>query len=374
MRISLNSFTFHLCILFFMFQMPFDSWAQQTVAIPHYLSLQGGYGWDLNPKSPKNNSLYQIQLGYHQSLAPLDKPWIKRIQAQQAGIHLGFYQLDRMREEVNGVNYPGGVGVSVHGDVELKLIQLGTTRILFKPGMGLAYLTQTAFTQPATSTIGSHLNISLNAYLSWAVPLHQRLELLASGGFQHFSNGGWAVPNGGWNTFIAQLGLRSRLAQDPHKKEHVTEIKTQKHGLELMIGSGVRGKYRDTSKKFYRSGGYLGYRFHQNESLHWKGGVHALYYHSTFKIEHFDQTFQYYGSSYDPWRVGIAIGAAYQMGRFGVEGMYGKYLHYNSFHDIHDYWTLGANYRLWGPIHWQSTLYMHKFQADFVQHGISLRF
>jgi hypothetical protein len=363
-----------LCTLISLLVPNTSGFAQQNLTLPQSLSIQAGYGWDLDNKSNLNNTLYKVQIGYQRALTPLEMPWIKRINAEQWGVHLGYYALDQMREEVNDQTYSGGYGLAIHGDLDLRLLRLGKSRLLMQPGMGISYISQTAYTQPETSIIGSHLNISLNAFLTLAMPLSKQMELRASGGFQHFSNGGWSVPNGGWNTFIVKVGSQWRLAIEKQVVKPVSTDLSHKHGLDVLIGTGVRGKYRDQSKKFIRSGGYLGYRYKQNESVHFKGGLHALYYHSVFSEEQFDETFQYYGSSYDHWRVGAALGVAYQMGKFGVEGMYGRYLHFNSFHDLQDYWTLGAQYQLWGPIHWQSTLYMHKVQADFIQHGLSLRF
>ena len=92
-----------------------------------------------------------------------------------------------------------------------------------------------------------------------------------------------------------------------------------------------------------------------------------------FDTENFDATFQYYGSSYDRVRLGISAGAEVGLGRFAVNGMFGKYLHYRSFHGVQWYWTSALRYYLTPNIALQSTLYMHRVQADYLNWGAVFR-
>src|SRR5690606_33855541 len=154
----------------------------------------------------------------------------------------------------------GGQAFGALAEVDLQLLKLGRARLLVTPGLGLAYITETIFTQPATSTIGSHSNLMVTGELSLEVPVSPNTSLVAGGHIQHYSNGGVVVPNGGWNTLTGSVGIKTAISKndarvdEPEAYEHI-----EGNSTELWFGAGVRGRYRDRHGKFFRSGLYAGY-------------------------------------------------------------------------------------------------------------------
>lgn len=57
-----------------------------------------------------------------------------------------------------------------------------------------------------------------------------------------------------------------------------------------------------------------------------------MYYDQVLDLKHFDETFQYYGASYDKWRVGLSAGTDIWLGRLVIMANFGRYLHYNSYY------------------------------------------
>src|SRR5690606_253645 len=219
--------------------------------------------------------------------------------------------------------------------------------------------------------IGSHINLAVSSELGIEIPVGPHTSLLAAARMQHYSNGAIKVPNGGWNAVLGSLGVRTILGCEPEKPTERTAYQPiELKYVDIRLGDCVRGKYRDKSEKFYRTGAYVGYNYFINRALSLKAGSHLVYYHTVFDIERFDETFQYYGSSYDRVRWGIAAGADLSMNRFVVNIMYGKYLHYRNFHNVKWYWVSGLRYYLTPNIGLQSTLYLHGAQADYTNWGL----
>ncbi|WP_257667425.1 acyloxyacyl hydrolase [Parapedobacter tibetensis] len=342
----------------------------------HALSIKANYGLDVSAESANHskNYLYGLHISYDKNIASSSDEWVRFFNAKNLSFGLTWNNLDHMMEIVDGKAYPAGQALGALAEVDFQLFKIGNAKILLTPGIGLSYLTQNVFTQPETSTIGSHINLTLTGELSAEIPISQNTSLVAGANILHYSNGAVVVPNGGINAMTGSVGVKTALSKPtdltsaPETYHHI-----EGNNAEVWIGAGVRGKYRDKRKKFYRSGVYAGYNFYINRALSLKSGTHMVYYHSVFDIDRFDETFQYYGSSYDHIRLGIAAGADFTMGRLVVNAMYGKYLHYNSYHDIGWYWVLGLRYFFTPNIGVQSTLNLHGVQADYVNWGLIFR-
>lgn len=349
----------------------------QLTRSSHALSVKAQYGIDVNSDNPnrKDNHLYGLQVSYDKSLADINKEWVRVLNAKGLSFGVTWQNLNNMKETVDGVAYAGGQAFGGLAEVDFQLLKLGRARLLLTPGLGLAYLTENIFTQPATSTIGSHLNLMVTGELSLEVPVGPNTELVAGGHVQHYSNGGAVVPNGGWNMLTGSLGVKTALghtdASTDGRPEEYGHI--ERNSGELWFGAGVRGRYRDRHGKFFRSGMYAGYNFYINRAISFKAGSHVVYYHTVFDPERFDETFQYYGSSFDPIRWGVAAGADITMGPIVVNAMYGKYLHYRNYHNVKWYWVAGVRYYFTPNIGIQTTLNLHGVQADYANWGLILR-
>lgn len=342
----------------------------------HAISIKAQYGVDVNPDNTnrKDNYLYGLHISYDKNVAHSGKEWVRVLNAQNVSFGVTWHNLNDMKEIVDGVAYPGGQAFGALTEVDFQLLELGKAKLQLTPGIGLAYITENIYTQPATSIIGGHVNLMVTGELSLEVPVSRYTSLVAGGHIQHYSNGGVAVPNGGWNTLTGSIGIKTALGHEGAPAGGAEDYPhIDGNSAELWFGAGVRGRYRSRHGKFFRSGMYAGYNFYLNRAISLKAGSHVVYYHTVFDPERFDETFQYYGSSLDPIRWGVAAGADFTMGRIVVNAMYGKYLHYRNYHNVKWYWVTGLRYYFTPNIGVQSTLSLHGVQADYANWGLILR-
>src|SRR5690606_11486575 len=230
----------------------------------HAISVKAQYGVDVNADDPnrKDNYLYGLHLSYDKIVAHNGKEWTRILNAKSLSFGVTWHNLNHMKELVDGVAYSGGQAFGALAEVDLQLLQLGKARLLATPGLGLAYITDNIFTQPATSTIGSHVNLMITGELSLEVPVSANTSLVAGGPIQQDSHGGVGVPNGGWNTLTSSIGVKTAIGDSDastDKPENYGHI--EGNNAELWFGAGVRGRYRDRHGKFFRSGLYAGYNF-----------------------------------------------------------------------------------------------------------------
>src|SRR5690606_24122415 len=124
----------------------------------HAISVKGQYGVDVNADNPnrKNNYLYGLHISYDKNVAHSGKEWVRVLNAKSVSFGATWHNLNDMKETVEGVTYSGGQAFGALAEVDFQLLELGKARLLLTPGLGLAYITENIFTQPATSTIGSH--------------------------------------------------------------------------------------------------------------------------------------------------------------------------------------------------------------------------
>ncbi|MFC7526331.1 acyloxyacyl hydrolase [Parapedobacter sp. GCM10030251] len=349
--------------------------AQKTSSI-HAISIKPTVGADMAHavKGPRNY-LYGFHVGYDRDLSGNNRPWVDLLNVK--GLSFGFlwHNMAHMREMIGGQSYAHGMAIGMLSEVDFQLVQIGSLKFLFTPGVGLTYITETIDTQPETTTVGSHLNLALTAELGLELPINDRTSFLAAASILHYSNGGLKIPNGGINTVNGSIGIKASLghAQPATSPIDHSDFQPITDGsAELVVGAGRRGKYR-TDDGFWRTGIYGGYNYFLNQGFGFKAGLDLVYYHQVFDLENFDATFQYYGSSYDRIRLGASAGAEVRLGRFAVNGMLGKYLHYRSFHGIQWYWTSALRYYLTPNVGLQSTLYMHRMQADYLNWALVFR-
>lgn len=341
------------------------------------------YGWDMvhAKTADKTNSLYGVQVQYARGLSHIDEEWIKTLNAKYFAANLLWTDMQSMHEKVGENWYNHGHAIGLSAGVGFQLYQIGLVGFFLKPEVGLTYITKNIKTQPETSTVGSAVNISLGAQLGIDIPLREDWGITTDVGVLHYSNGGASIPNGGINAFRASLGLRKSFGTAPDQNAGVVTGRKKapfKHleggHAELMVGLGVRGQYRSSDKKLYRSGIFTGYSYFVNPAIAVKAGADMVYYYTIYDAERHEETFQYFGSSYERVRVGLSGGLDIAMGRFVANGMVGRYLYYKSYYeDIRWYWTTGLRYYITTRIGVQSTLYMHRMQADFINWGLAFK-
>lgn len=370
MKTSLNRQDGGVAILFFLI-LCFSVALGQPNDVIHALSIKPSYGMSVGAKSPKSdNYLYGIQLSYDRSLLDKQAEWITFLRAKSIRFSLLLHNMNAMKEQVEDQAYPYGLAFGLVSQLDFRVAQLGKAQLLFSPGLGLGYVTETSRTNPGTSILSSHLNLAVVGDLTLEAPVNDRLSVLAGVGMMHYSNGGIKIPNGGINTLNGSLGLKTVLHRKPSSAiDRLNFYHKEGSSWEFALGMGVRGKYR-SSDNFWRTGLYGGYNYFINHTLGFRAGLDMVYYHTVFDDNRFEETFQYYGSSYDRVRWGLSVGSELAMGRFGLLGQVGYYFHYKSYHQVKWYWLFAPKFYITRNFGVQTSLYLHNAQADYLNCGL----
>src|SRR5690606_38508246 len=143
--------------------------AQQSPGL-HTLSIKPSYGVDMaNPGGSDRNYLYGLHISYNRSLSTSTQPWVSLLNAKGLSFGVLWHNMNHMKETIDGKSYAHGTAIGLLSEIDFQLAKLGQTRLLFTPGVGLTYITETIGTQPATTTVGSHVNLALTAGLGFEI-------------------------------------------------------------------------------------------------------------------------------------------------------------------------------------------------------------
>ena len=338
------------------------------------LSFSPVLGTHLLPENEHtfNDPIPGFDLTFGFNLRNREDSWIDLLNAREFGINLVFRDLNRLDGHLDTAANSFGKAYGIAASLDFELLDAGPVRFYLIPAVGISYVSKTYFTDSDNRFIGSHLNQLLKAALQMEVPLGDYYSLLANVHVLHLSNGGFNIPNSGINTGNISFGLKSYLGKTSDERKEKNFHPLARSTVELAAGIGRRGVY-ESHKGLAKSGLYAGYNYWLNPVFDLRGGLDAVYYHTVFDPERHRETYQHYGTSYDRWRLGLSLGAAVKMGRLEIKGMFGRYLHYNSYHGINYYWNSGGSYFLSPHLGLQTTLHMHRFQADFVDLGLVVK-
>jgi hypothetical protein len=263
---------------------------------------------------------------------------------------------------------------AVLGRLEIGLLKINRTELLFTPGFGFLYATETHSTNNQNIIIGSHINLAAQAGLKIFTPLTASIGIQAGADVFHYSNGATYLPNNGINAFSYTLGIVKKINQYGPTNGPDQENET-KYFFEVGVNVGRRGS-TTTDKGLYKTAFYLGYNYKFNPAISIKLGTDAVYYNTMFNTSNLPDalnTFQHYGTSYDRWRVGLALGPDIWLGKLAVMTSYGYYLHYNSYYPVKTYWTAGFKYFITPYLALQAKGYIHNTEIDFIGYGLQFR-
>lgn len=256
---------------------------------------------------------------------------------------------------------------SVLGRLNIQLLHFGQTKLLFTPGFGIAYATETYFTN-GNPLISSHINFAAEAGVKIFTPLSKDLGVQAGVAVFHYSNGAYRVPNNGINAYNVTLGLVKKIESEAPSYDH-DAVQTNKSSIEIGADIGRRGVFKST-QGFFKSGMFAAYGYRVSPVLSLKGQFDAIYYYTVFDPNRYDLTNQYFGNSYDKWRTGLSIGADIWLGKLAVTANYGRYLHNHSNYPIKTYWMPGFKYYVLPRLALQAKTYINKGSADFLGAGL----
>jgi hypothetical protein len=311
---------------------------------------------------------YGGELLYHINTLGNPTDWMRTMRLKSIDVVFNYKNMSRIKLVENPKEGTFGDSYALLAALNIPVIKLNQTELLFSPGFGLGYVEETFFTN-GNPLIGSHINFASRVGLKIATPVTHSTKIAAGIDVLHYSNAAFRVPNNGMNTANATLTITQMLGKSDHPDSSgSSNFQHKTHSFDIGINMGRRGVYQ-SKESFFRTGLYAGYNYRLNSIIALSSGVDAVYYHSVFNPNDFDRTYQSFATSYDHWRVGVALGPDLWMGRLALMAKYGYYLHYNSYRDNHTYWTAGMKYSVlnWAAV--QAKIYIHKTEADFVGFG-----
>ncbi len=332
---------------------------------------------------------------YHINMANNEALWAKQLHVRDVSIAFSYRNLqNNYLSKISGTKGFLGNYYGLISRVSIPVFTAGQTELLFTPGFGFGYATQTFYTND-NPLVGSHINFTAQVGLKLSTPISPATRLVGGIDLYHYSNAAFKLPNDGVNSINASLGIQQNINQPapPTSKNPFTNY--NKHSFEFGVDIGKRGvvqvggglgahneEQRNATSRLYQSGLYAGYNYRVNPVLSLRAGLDAVYYFTTLDtisdIKHFYATYQELGSSYDRWRLGTSIGAELWMGKVSFPVNLGYYLHYHYFIPTNDhtyyppnfYWSFGARYYFTPFLAIEAKQYLHRTQADFAGFGL----
>lgn len=296
-------------------------------------SLQGGYDG--------------FEVGYLINMQNNEVDWVKALQVNDIAIKASYENL----QHISFSNMPGTKGVfgnnySLIAALDMTLLKLGGTKLIFSPGVGVGYATQDFYTTHNNNFVmGSHLNVEAKGELKIETPVFSGVSLQGGVSFWHISNSGMILPNCGLNGFSFSAGLIKEIAAGPENHTPTFAIDSKNlFFIESTIGSrGAvktgyvinqktgRGMYPDTAIQGKTPGLpqaalSIGYERRLSSVFGLTIGTDAMYSFREFDWNNFFRTYQGDFTSYSHVTAGINVGADVWLGRVVFSGNYGRYV------------------------------------------------
>ena len=344
-----------------------------------------------------SGGFYGAEAVYHLNMANNPAMWVKQMHVIDISFAASFRQMGDVYLSKQPSTTKGIIGQSygITSRLAIKLAQVGGTKLLFTPGFGFAYATETFYTNN-NPLIGSHINFTAQAGLKVMTPLWQGTRLQAGVDLYHYSNAAFKLPNDGVNTLNASIGIDHDIdAVGPQGSKNLF-VQEKKNTFELAFNVGRRGlvqtggglnyaplaaQQRAATSNLWNIGLYGGYNRRINHVFGLKAGIDAVYYVKPFNLDDFYGTYQELASSYDNWRVGASTGFDIFMGRVVFNFNVGKYIHFASYQGSYGftpdpptwYWDFGGKYFINQTIAIEAKQYLHRTEADYVGLGLLFR-
>lgn len=330
-------------------------------------------------KPQLTGAFYGFAVGYQRSMARSQADWVRIFRIQDVSYEASYLNL-------HGVSLAGmpdtkgmlGSAYGLSARLDALLFSMGTVRVIFSPGIGLEYLTQTFHTN-GNMIVGSHLNLAVQAGVKVQAPVSSSMKIQFEINASHISDVGTVKPNCGINMGAASLGIVQAIGTaGPPGKKAAFETNT-KGSLELdaVIGSTGRirtgyfwnketgqGIYDTTGRKklaadSYQLNVYAGYNVPISRVLSIKAGTDLAYYSKLFSYDNFLGSYQGTSSSYAHLSAGVSAGAEIWMERITFSFSYGYFAYEKFLLSQKTYWNFGVKYYLAPGIALNAKAFMH---------------
>lgn len=302
-----------------------------------------------------------------------DRDWTKSLNIKSIDIIFDYRNTKKILTK--GQDYTFGDSYALLSGITISLLKNKYVELGFSPSFGVGYSDETFFTN-GNKILGSKINLYSVATFNVDVPVSSSTSIGLNVGVLHYSNAATRIPNNGMNMGIAGINFKRKLpysATEEKNNTHIQPKKIKRHNVEIAANIGRRGVY-GSRKGLYKTGLYTGYNYKINQYIGIGAGIDGIYYHSLYDSKRHGETYQSKATSYDRWRVGAAIGPDIWLGNLGIMFKYGQYLHFNSFNDINNYWTVGMRYNIIHGIGVHAKGYIHTSEIDCLGLGVNFTF
>ena len=315
-----------------------------------------------------SGTVYGAELIYHFNTEQHTSTWMRSMGLKSIDLAFNYKNMSDVRLVSNPKPGTFGDSYALLAGLNISLLKLHKTELLFSPAFGLGYLGESFFSN-GNPLVGSHTNFGSRISLKIATPVGPNTRVAAGIDVLHFSNAAFRVPNNGLNASSLSLSIIQSLRPLAKKSDSIELPHYKKHSVDFGINIGRRGVYQSKAARF-RTGLYAGYNFRLSPVLALSSGLDAVYYHSVYDPSDNAGTYQSFATSYEHWRLGLALGPDIWMGRLALMAKYGYYLHYNSLRGNQTYWTAGLKYQTRDWLALQAKIYVHKTEADYAGFGL----
>jgi hypothetical protein len=381
-----------LTTLFFLFINLQDGFTQTDQNSIGFTPLQG-----ITIFTPDNNHLkgnfYGAEIAYQLNMSNNKASWISLLHVQDVSfIGVWFNTQSILLKEAPGSKGLLGNTFGILNMLGISLFKARNATLLFAPGIGFVYTTQTYYNNPNDYLVGSHINLAVQAGFKIEMPVSASTKLTAGVDFFHYSNSAFRLPNMGINNINASLGMVRDINTPGQERKKETFGIDDKYSVEFGIGFGRRGfiqagRYinpqtgkaiplpdsaaqKNAASNLFMAGIYGGYSYRLNSLLSLKLETDAVYYFKPFSWDNFYRTYQESGTSLDNLALGVSTGVDLWMGRMALMANYGYYLHYSSINPYHFYWIMGGKYYLNNWLALNAKIYIHTFEAHYANFGL----
>ncbi|MDB5125143.1 MAG: hypothetical protein JWP94_3272 [Mucilaginibacter sp.] len=342
--------------------------------------------------NPLKGSFYGAELAYQLNMGSNNADWVRLLHVKDIGLIATYFNLgDISIAGKQGIRGSFGNNYGITSCLNLSLFETDKISLIFSPGIGIGYSTQTFYTTD-NPIVGSHINLAIRAGLKLETPISSSTRIQAGVNFSHYSNASTQLPNDGLNNVYASLGVVRDIDHSGPTTQKTTFGIDNKHSFEFSLGVGRRGfvktglfknpetgvnmyltdsaAQKKTASNLYQAALYAGYSYRLNQLLSLKIGTDAVYYSKTFSWDNFFRTYQGSGTSYDHLSVGLSAGTDIWLGRLAFTANYGYYLHYNSLYPIHFYSAIGGKYYITNRLALSTVYRSHSSGPHYVSSGV----
>lgn len=309
--------------------------------------------------STSNPNMMELRI-LHQSQG--EKDWERWYQKPRYGLNLSYTAL--YNPKLGNV-----IGIQWIGDFALRKRKQKYLSLITGIGIGLVTDSYDRRENHKNRLIGSMLNVSAIAHLSYSIPLSEKLSLQTGIGITHYSNGATVLPNAGINYVSANIGLTFQKVEipafEPHKSEKPNWNK--RRFIDAYIAGGWREQYPTEGPKYPVFNANVTFNQRISKKFTLQSGFDFVHNQLYTEWEHQD-------TGEPAERISWVVGGEVPMGNFATFFQLGLYLYKpHNFHGLF-YNRLGWKYNLFKDTYALFAVKAQGGSVDNLEFGLGYRF